>query len=129
MYPVGADRVEETVIAVQAFDLASALKRVKGKQPFLKRLAHVFLQEMPHTMADILAAVTAGDALQLERSAHRLKGAAITMSAKPVADAAAKLEQVARRGELGGINEAFHVFEIHAAELIAELEALITGDA
>ncbi len=80
-------------------------------------------------MAGILEAVTAGDALQLERSAHRLKGAAMTMNATPVAEAAAKLEQVVRRGELAGMHEAFRALETHAAELTTELEALITGDA
>jgi two-component system sensor histidine kinase/response regulator len=129
IYPLAANTVEETAVVIKAFDVASALRQVKGKQTFLKQLAHVFLQEMPHTMADILAAVTARDALQLERTAHRLKGAAITLNAMPVAEAAAKLEQLARRGELAEVDEAFHVFEIHAAELIAELEALITGDA
>lgn len=129
IYPATAEMAHKTMGAVKAFDLASALDRVKGKQAFLKQLARVFLEETPNTMADILTAVTAGDALQLARLTHRLKGAAITMSASPVADTAAKLEQIARKGELSGIDEAFHALETHVAELTIELEALIIGDA
>lgn len=129
IYPVTAEMAHETMGAVKAFDLVSALDRVKGKQAFLKQLAHVFLQEIPNTMADILTAVTAGDALQLARLTHRLKGAAATMSASLVADTAAKLEQIARKGELSGIDEALRALETHVAELTIELEALIIGDA
>ncbi|MEO7465239.1 MAG: response regulator, partial [Nitrosospira sp.] len=128
-YPVSEDVADGTAVGVKAFDLTGALKRVKGKKAFLKQLALVFLQEMPPTMDDIRAAVAGGNPLRLENAAHRLKGAAITMSAASVAEAAAKLEQVARRGELAGLEEAFHVLETHAVELTAELEALIAGDA
>lgn len=123
---------EETAVAVKAFDRADALKRVKGKHAFLKRLAQVFLQEMPVTMADILAAAAAGDALRLERSAHRLKGAASTMSAKPLADAAARLEHAVRTSEPRGkaeVSQALRALEALAAELGVELEMLINGDA
>ena len=129
IYPIAENVVEETAVVVKAFDLTSALKRVKGKEAFLKQLAHAFLQEMPPTMADVRAAVAADDAVRLESSSHRLKGAAITMSATPVAEAAARLEKIARRGEVAGFREAFHALERHAAELTAELEALIAGDA
>ena len=79
-------------------------------------------------MANIQAAMIGRDAALLESSAHRLKGAASTMSAQPVAEAAAKLEQVARRGELDGIDETFRALETHAAELASELEAFINSE-
>ncbi|MEP6605831.1 MAG: response regulator, partial [Nitrosospira sp.] len=123
--PVAIDKVKGTTAAGKAFDEIDALKRAKGKEAFLKRLAHVFLKEMPQTMTNILEAIKVGDALQLERFAHRLKGAASTMSAIPVAEAAAKIEVFARRGELGCIDEALEELEMRSAELIIELEAFI----
>ena len=45
------------------------------------------------------------------------------------AGAAARLEQAARTGEPGGRDEAFRTLEVHAAEVSAELEILINGDA
>ena len=50
------------------------------------------------------------------------------MSAQPIAEAAAKLEQVARRGELDGIDETFRALETHAAELASELEVFIDSE-
>ncbi|MEO9061169.1 MAG: response regulator [Nitrosospira sp.] len=123
---------EETEVPAPVFDMADALKRVKGKHDFLKRLARVFLQEMPVAMADFRAAISTHDAHRLERSAHRLKGAAGTLSAKRLADAAARLEHAARAGDgksdAGGMDEAFRAVEALAVELVAELELLINGE-
>ncbi|MBA2659751.1 MAG: response regulator [Nitrosospira sp.] len=128
IFPTGAEMAEQTALAMQAFDLAGALKRAKGKHAFLKRLAHVFMQELPRTMANIQAAITGRDAALLENSAHRLKGAASTMSAQPISNAAAELERFAKRGEFSGIDKTFRTLERHAAELAAELEAFIDSE-
>jgi CheY-like chemotaxis protein len=123
---------EETEVSLPVFDMADALKRVKGKHDFLKRLARIFLQEMPVAMADFRAAISTNDAHRLERAAHRLKGAAGTLSAKRLADAAARLERAARAGDGGsnadGMDEAFRAVEELAVELVSELELLINGE-
>jgi HPt (histidine-containing phosphotransfer) domain-containing protein len=123
---------EEAEVSLQVFDMADALKRVKGKHDFLKRLARNFLQEMPVAMADFRAAISTNDSHRLERAAHRLKGAAGTLSARRLADAAARLEHAARAGDgesnAGGMDEAFRALEALAVELASELELLINGE-
>ena len=123
---------EETEVSLPVFDMADALKRVKGKHDFLKRLARIFLQEMPVAMADFRAAISTHDAHRLERAAHRLKGAAGTLSAKRLAAAAATLEHAARAGDgesnADGMDEAFRAVEALTVELVSELELLINGE-
>lgn len=126
--PGGADSSEETSLAIQGFNPEAALKRVNGKQPLLIRLVHVFLQEIPLTLADIREAAGTGDLNLVAHSAHRLKGAASTISAQPVADAAAKLEQIAKTGEIDGVYACFDELRALAEGLTAELEAFINGD-
>ncbi|WON75132.1 response regulator [Nitrosospira sp. Is2] len=127
--PVGTNRVEEAGFAVRAFDLASALSRTRDKKELLKRLVRIFLQELPPTLANIRASVITGDNAEMERSVHRLKGAASTISAQPLADIAARLEQLATTSGSPNIDEAFGELQARAAELVSELELFIAGEA
>jgi CheY-like chemotaxis protein len=127
-FPEHATAGIEKPTASKAFDLDSALKRARGKHALLKQLAEVFLQELPNALAEIHTAIAANDASWLERSAHRLKGAAINLSAEPVAHAAGKLEQFGRNKEFDQVREYVHDLQARALELAAALEAL-TGDA
>lgn len=124
----GTDGAEDTAIAVQAFDQASALKRLNGKQARLRQLVRVFLQEMSSTMASIREAAATGNLEYVASFSHRLKGAASTISAKPVADAAAALEQIATRGRHDGMDAALDALQTLTTALSTELEAFIDGD-
>jgi HPt (histidine-containing phosphotransfer) domain-containing protein len=57
----------------------------------------------------IHSAVAAGDAPGVARAVHKLKSALAAVGAVPAADAAAVLEQAARKGEghLGGLADRF----------------------
>jgi CheY-like chemotaxis protein len=124
----GTDEADEMATAVPAFDQASALKRVNGKQARLNQLVRVFLQEMSSTMAGIREAVATGNLEQVASFSHRLKGAASTISAKPVADAASELEQIAKTGRHQSMNAALDALQTLATALSTDLEAFIAGD-
>ena len=113
---------EEKTAASEVFDIETALSRVRGKNELLKRLVHIFLQELPQTMSSIRTAVNSGDILQLQLSAHRLKGAASTISAVRVARISEDIERMAGTGELTDMESTFRSLEEHVAELIFELE-------
>jgi PAS domain S-box-containing protein len=83
-----------------------------------------FLQECPTLVAEIEAALAAGDAIALGRAAHKLKGAAGVLSATPVVDAASALELFARQGDLPGARTAFPILA-QAAD--RELQGLAGG--
>ncbi|MDB5948509.1 MAG: sensor protein, partial [Massilia sp.] len=112
----------------KAFDFDSALKRTRGKLTLLKQLAHLFLQDLPNSLADLQLAIAAGDARGIERLAHRLRGAAFTVSAEPLAEAAHKLEQIGKRKEFDRVQEAARELQARAVELATELATLTEND-
>src|SRR5262249_29197385 len=57
-------------------DRAAVLARTGGDRELLQELIEIFRGDYPRHLADIKAAVAAGDAARLNRSAHALKGAA-----------------------------------------------------
>ncbi|MHB0959478.1 MAG: response regulator [Pirellulaceae bacterium] len=74
------------------FNRAKALEQADGDEKLLKELLAAFLSEYPPLMTQIRDAVAQRNALQLKRAAHALKGAAATVGADAVADAAERLE-------------------------------------
>jgi CheY-like chemotaxis protein len=112
----------------RAFDLDAALKRTRGKRALLKQLADLFLQDLPVVLAELQGAVAAGDARAVERSAHRLRGAAFTVSAAPLAEAANSLELMGRNGQLEDVHAATSELQQRAAELATELEEFTEND-
>jgi PAS domain S-box-containing protein len=114
--------------AARAFDLEAGLKRTRGKRALMKQLAELFLQDLPAVLAQLQGAIAAGDARAVERSAHRLRGAAFTVSAEPLAAAAHGLELMGRNGQLAGVHGAAGELQQRAAELATELEAFMEND-
>ena len=113
--------------AGKAFDPVHALMRARGKQALLNQLVEIFRRELPVALSDIHAAAAAHDAPLLERSTHRLKGAATTLSAEPVVRATERLEQLGKSNHPDEINAALQELEARVQELTVELDAY-TGD-
>ncbi len=61
----------------------------------------MFVGECSHNIAELRKSLETRDLGLLERVAHTLKGAAASLGAGPVADAAFALEKQARTGEVG----------------------------
>lgn len=80
----------------QAFDPAVALATVSGDREFLLEVATVFVGECPKLLGAAQQALTAGDPVALQRSAHTIKGGARNFGAAPVMQAARKLEELSR---------------------------------
>lgn len=85
---------------MSAFNLDETLRRVAGDTDLLAELVGVFLSDAPAMLADVTAAVAAGDAAAVSRAAHRLKGSILTFSAPDAAAAARGLEQSGRACDL-----------------------------
>jgi len=81
------------------FDLGEALSRARGKRPLLAELVRIFLEDAVVQMLALKAALEAADLERIERSAHRLKGSAMNVSAQLTADLAQQIEQRARAGQ------------------------------
>ena len=99
------------------FDKAKVLERLAGDQKLLKEISGLFLETCPQLMADTRAALISGDHNALARSAHALKGSLGNFAAKDAYEAAVKLEQAARQGDLKRVQETW-------AELAVEVDRL-----
>jgi two-component system, sensor histidine kinase and response regulator len=92
-------------------DRVEALERVGGDRALFKELVEVFLADCPRLGKNIRDALAQGDAANLSRAAHTLKGAVSTFGAHPARTAAQQLELLGDKGDL-----------TNAASLVAHLE-------
>jgi len=106
-----------------SLDAALALERLGGDQTLLSEIAGMFLEDYPRQLAAIREAVRSRDAQALHHAAHALKGS-VSYCALAVVDAARRLEQMGRRGELGNVDDAFANLEAELARLEPDLAAL-----
>jgi PAS domain S-box-containing protein len=112
----------------EAFALDAALQRARGKRTLLRQLVQLLLQDLPETLAALESALAANDARLVGRTAHRLRGAAFTVCAEPLAAAAAGLELAARDADPARMQEGVGELQARAAELAAELNAFMEED-
>jgi two-component system, sensor histidine kinase and response regulator len=82
--------------AFPGLDLDSALRRVNGKRELLWRLLHEFRSRLADDTESMAADLADGNVEAVAVAAHRIKGAAATLGAVAVADAAGQLEQSIR---------------------------------
>jgi two-component system sensor histidine kinase/response regulator len=88
----------KTQLVVPGIDVAAGLKRIGGNRKRYETLLRKFAQQQSETAAVIDAALADGDAAAVERAAHSLKGAAATLGADALADAAAQAEAAIKSG-------------------------------
>ena len=66
----------------------------------LREVTGIFTADVPPQIVALRAALAAGDAAEVERAAHRLKGIALGVGARALASAAAVIERAGRAGDL-----------------------------
>ena len=111
------------------FDVERALKRVSGKPASLKRLIGLFLQDLPDSLGDLNQACAAHDCEAVRRAAHRLKGAAASLSAEPLMAALQQLSEYAASGDSTGIDLVIPRANDSALDLVRALEGYLASNA
>jgi len=89
------------------FDKEEALKMFEGEKEFLKELAGIFINDAPEHMSEIEEAVHSRNSEALDKSAHKLKGAAANFGKNVTTDTAFKLETMGKENKLDGIEEVY----------------------
>src|SRR4029078_12989664 len=102
---------------IDGIDVKSALKRTGGNRKRYETLLRRFAQQQVGTVDGIRKALALGDAATAERAAHSLKGAAGTLGAVALSEAAAKTETAIKAGQ--GIDTALSSLSIVLADAVA----------
>ena len=85
-----------------AWDYDQARARTAEDQVLLREIVKLFLEETPQLLGKIEKALVAGNASELERAAHNLKGQIRCLAASEAQAAAEQLENNARQLDLHG---------------------------
>lgn len=112
----------ETVVDGGTLDWRGALDQVGGNEAILAELAGIFVTEYARHLEEMKRAIGHGDTTLLRRAAHTLKGSAAVFLANSTVEAALRLENLAREGDLEDVNEAFAALERAADELLPALK-------
>ena len=109
----------------EPFAVTAALAQVMDDRQLLAEVAGVFLAECPRWLTEMRAAIAGGDPLRLQMAAHALKGAATTFAAPGTYEAALRLEEMGRAGELSAAPEALAALKQEFDRLRPALAVLV----
>ena len=107
------------------FDFEEALARVDQDRETFVMMIELFLEHGPKDLAQAQAALTAGNAVGVARSSHRLKGAILQFCAPIALDACKALEEAAKSGDLTHSGELYARLEQELHRLLAALRPIL----
>ena len=99
-------------------------QRVGGDRDILLRLLELFHVEYPRVLAEVRAALTAGDAPRLRLAVHCLKGMVGTLGGRAAFEEAGRLETLAGLGDLDRAGHSYAALESAMTQLQAALTAV-----
>lgn len=102
------------------FDKDAILDRFDGEGEFLAELVEIFINDIPAQFSEIQKAVDNRNGKDLEKSAHKLKGAIANFTEKAAFEAALKIEIMGRENRLDEAEEAYNT-------LVKEVEYLVNA--
>ena len=101
------------------------LRQSIGEDPeHIHKVMALFVQTTAQSLADLRAALAAGDSARLEKLAHSLKGASFTLGADALGEIGAQLEA---RGKAGELHEAEPLLA-SAEEAFTQLQSEMASD-
>jgi HPt (histidine-containing phosphotransfer) domain-containing protein len=103
------------------YDRAAAVEQLGGDEGIFAEIASLFLEDAPRLLAQLRTAVADGDAAEVHRTAHGLKGATGYVGGVPAAAAAQRLEAIGAVGDLTGAPAALLALEAEIGRLAAAL--------
>jgi len=118
----GASSVESASLPeAPLFDPQAMLAHFGGDAELVKEVIVVFLESSPAWLAEIRAALTAGDSTRLRNAAHTLKGAISHFGAAAAYNAAQQLETLGTEGRMQESAAAWKSLEPMLAHLTSAL--------
>ncbi len=108
---------------MEAIDWSALKENCAGDDSLVNEVLDLFRKEAPALLSDVKAATARGDAQAVKRTAHRLKGALVSLAAMPSVAAARELEHMGNANDLARVAEAFTTLEVEMGRLMTVLGA------
>jgi PAS domain S-box-containing protein len=115
--------VEAVPVAAAPFDPQATLRRLDGDVELFRKMIGFYLEDSPELLGEIHRGIQSGDARLVERAAHTLKGLAANLDGSATRNAAARVEDLGRLGNLNQAEAALRPLAAEAANLAKALRA------
>jgi len=109
------------------WNLPELLARVEDDQELARELLAIFKEDFPRLFRPLQEAIGGRELKKVAALGHTLKGMFANLAAARAAAAAARLEEAARAGESGSLEEALETLRGEVAKLLPELDAYLKG--
>ena len=103
-------------------DRAGLMNRIGGDTEFLTELVEMFRTNGAEQLELIRTAFESGETDALKNASHAIKGTAANIGGKQVAEVAFELEELARKNQLEGADEAIEKLSREIELLVSELQ-------
>ncbi len=120
-YPVGFATESGGVSATVVFKENDLVDRLMGDRDMARAIISGFLDDMPNQMLTLKELLAAGDANHLRMQAHAIKGAAASIGAGVMREAAFVMEKACESGQMEKVSEIFTIIETAFSDLKASL--------
>lgn len=104
---------------MEPLDWSALRENCAGDESLVNEVLELFRAEADALLTDVGKAVAAGDSVAVKRSAHRLKGALVSLGARPSTEAARALEFSGAAGDLATATALYAKLEAEVARLMA----------
>ena len=110
-------------------DVVESLRQLTppGEPDVLGEILRMFLDEVPKKIVTLRSAVTSGDAANVQRTAHSLKGSSGNIGARAMYDVCRQLDDRAKSGELERLPPLVDALDAEYGKVEAEIRRLLQG--
>lgn len=108
---------------MDVIDWNSLRENCAGDDGLVNEILELFRKEGPALLVDVQRAVAARDGQSIKRTAHRLKGALVSLAAQPATAVAKELEHAGAQNELARVADLQIQLDAEMARLLGALSA------
>lgn len=120
--------IEKAAADLPLLDEQGMLERVDGNRDLLREVVDLFLDAYPRQREELRAAIRRGDAGEVARVAHTIKGSVAFFSAGPAVELARGLERMGHHADLAEAPAAEAALSAAMTRLTTALAAFAAAD-
>lgn len=112
---------------LSAEERARVLQRLGGDENLFRELVEYFVEDSAQILDQMRAAARGGDAAELERAAHSIKGLAANFEGRAAVEIARDIEGLAQSGSIESLEPLIGQLDECVRQLLAALQAETAG--